>query len=79
MIFVSLSNYLLFKFSFLLFFIKLILFFIAITLLYSVVSVVGLIVVQLLNCVQLSGTMDSSLPGSSVLSDLLEFAQIHVH
>ena len=37
-------------------------------------------VVQSLSCDQLFATpMDCSLPGSSVLYSLLEFAQIHVH
>ena len=37
------------------------------------------VVVQSLNCIQLFTYMDGSMPGSSVLYYLLEYAQIHVH
>ena len=37
------------------------------------------IVVQSLSCIQLFTYMDGSMPGSSVLYYLLEYAQIHVH
>ena len=37
------------------------------------------VVVQSLNCTQLFMYMDSSIPGSSVLYCLLQYAQIHVH
>ena len=43
------------------------------------VLICPVVVIQLLNHVQLCDPMDCSLPGSSVLHCLLEFAQIHDH
>ena len=42
-------------------------------------SQVGTVVVQSLSCVPLGDPMDCSMPGSSVLYYLPQFAQIHVN